>query len=63
MKKVRGINKQLTNMNHAMMEMLSGRAVRVGAATGGVGYAVEVRSAEVVRLGGGGVSEWGIPLA
>ena len=61
MKKVRGINKQLTNMNHAMMEMLRGRAVRVAAAMGGVGEdarsAVEAGPAGVVRLGGGGVAE------
>jgi len=45
-----------------MIEMLRGRAVRVAATIVAVGYAVEVRSAGVVRLGGGGVAECGISV-
>ena len=60
---LKGTNKQLTSMNQAMIEMLRGRAVRVAATIGAVGYAVEVRSAGVVRLGGGGVAECGMSTA
>ena len=51
----KGITRQLININPAMLEMLSGRAVGAGATMGGV--AVEARSAVEARGGGGGVAE------
>ena len=49
-------------MNQAMIEMLSGRAERVAATIGAVGDVGEAISVGVVRLGGGGVAEWGISM-
>ena len=58
---LKGIKKQPTKKNHAMMEMLSGRAGRCGAVMGGAGSGATspgfAASVEVLREGGGGVAE------